>query len=197
MLSDMPWWLMLFWMPDFMHRQFGLAGVAIGPPLALAYAGGAAGAVLSGALATRFLARGYPVNRVRKTGMLVTALMVLPLPLALLAPTPWAAAGVLALVLFAHQGFATQVYGLITDTTEPRKIGRVTSFAAFCGNVGGMGIVKTAGMCLAAGLGYRPLFLFAAAAYLLALGWVQLWLPRVESIGGDLYPDGIESVSRT
>ena len=181
-LSDMTWWLMLFWMPDFMHRQFGLTGVAIGPPLALAYAGAAAGALLSGGLASQFLIKGYPVNRVRKLAMLISGLLVLPLPLALYAPTAWAAAGILALVLFAHQGFSTNLFALITDVTDRRKIGRVTSFATFCGNIGGMGIVKAAGMFLAAGLGYMPLFLFAAVSYLLALGWIQLWLPRIERI---------------
>lgn len=181
-LSDSTWWLMLFWMPDFMHRQFGLTGFAIGPPLALAYTGAAIGALLSGGLASRFLIRGHPVNRVRKIAMLVSGLLVLPLPLALYAPTAWAAAGVLALVLFAHQGFSTNLFALITDTTDRRKIGRVTSFATFCGNIGGMGIVKAAGMFLVAGLGYMPLFLFAAVSYLLALGWIQLWLPRIARI---------------
>ena len=56
-------------------------------------------------------------------------------------------------------------------------IGRVTSFATFCGNIGGMGIVKAAGMGLTAGLGYGPLFLFAAVSYLLALGWCSCGCP--------------------
>jgi ACS family hexuronate transporter-like MFS transporter len=154
--------------------------------------GAAAGALLSGGLASRFLMRGHPVNRVRKLAMLASGVLVLPLPLALYAPTAWAAAGVLALVLFAHQGFSTNLFALITDTTDRRQIGRVTSFATFCGNIGGMGIVKAAGMFLVAGLGYMPLFLFAAASYLLALAWIQAWLPRIELIGSsDHEPAGV------
>lgn len=183
-LSDATWWLMLFWMPDFLNRQFGLSGVHIGPPIALAYAGAATGSLVSGMVATRLLARGVAVDKVRKGAMLVSGLMVLVLPLALLARSPWEAAAVLAIVLAAHQGFSTNLFALIADVTAPAKIGRVTSLGAFCGNIGGMLIVKAAGMILTAGLGYSPLFLFAGASYLLALAWIQLWLPKIVSQGG-------------
>jgi MFS transporter, ACS family, hexuronate transporter len=178
-LSDATWWLMLFWMPDFLNRQFGLTGVAIGPPLALAYTGAAIGALLSGTLATRLLAAGLPVDRVRKGAMLVCGLMVLVLPLAGQTDNYWQAAGILAVVLAAHQGFSTNLFALITDVTDKSQVGRVTSFAAFCGNIGGMTIIKGAGMVLTAGLGYGPLFAFAGLSYLLALGWIQLLLPKI------------------
>lgn len=179
-LSDSTWWLLLFWMPDFLNRQFGLSGTAIAAPLALAYSGAAAGSLISGLLATRFLARGVPVNRVRKTAMLISGLLVLPMPLALQADSPFAAAGVLALVLAAHQGFSTNLFALITDVTPRAKVGRMTSFGVFSGNIGGMLILKVAGMVLAAGLGYLPLFLFASVSYLLALAWIHLMLPMIQ-----------------
>ena len=62
-LSDITWWLMLFWMPDLMHRQFGLSGIAIGPPLGFAYAGAAIGALIGGMLATWLLKRGVNAER--------------------------------------------------------------------------------------------------------------------------------------
>jgi ACS family hexuronate transporter-like MFS transporter len=184
-LSDSTWWLLLFWMPDFLHRQFGLSGLGLAPYLAVAYAGAAFGSLVSGALATRFLARGVSVNRTRKTAMLISGLLVLPMPVALLAGSPLAAAGVLALVLAAHQGFSTNLFALITDVTEKSKIGRMTSFGVFSGNIGGMAILKVAGMVLAAGLGYLPLFLFASVSYLLALGWIHLMVPNIQLVRGD------------
>ena len=192
MLSDSTWWLLLFWMPDFLNRQFGVAGAAAAAPLALAYTGAAIGSIVSGGLATRFLARGVSVNRVRKTAMLISALLALPLPLALQAQSPLAAAAVLALVLAAHQGFSTNLFALITDVSDKSRIGRVTSFGVFSGNIGGVAMQKVAGMVLAAGLGYLPLFLFAAVSYLLALGWIQLMLPRIVPVETGLAgPDGL------
>ena len=63
-------------------------------------------------------------------------------------------------------------------------MGRVTSFAAFCGNIGGMTIVKVAGLVLTAGLGYYPLFIFAGVSYLLALAWIHLLLPKITVVDG-------------
>ena len=129
--------------------------------------------------------------------MLISGVLALPLPLALQAQTPLAAAAVLALVLAAHQGFSTNLFALITDITEKARIGRVTSFGVFSGNIGGMVMQKVAGLVLAASLGYLPLFLFAAVSYLLALGWIQLMMPNIAAItaSSDSPQQGLERPS--
>jgi len=104
---------------------------------------------------------------------------VVPVPLALYVDGYWPAVGLMALTLAGHQGFSTNLFGLIADVTPRHKVGRVTGFGAFCGNLGGTAISKIAGLVLAAGLGYGPLFGFAAVSYLLALGWIQLTMPRI------------------
>ena len=181
-LSDATWWLMLFWMPDYFHRQFGLSGTDLGPPLALAYCGSAVGSLLAGYGANAMLARGIGVNRTRKTLMLISALCVVPVPLALHVDAYWAAVALLALALAGHQGFSTNLFGLIADVTPRAKVGRVTGFGAFCGNMGGAAISKVSGLVLAAGLGYGPLFGFAACSYLLAIGWIQLTMPVIVTV---------------
>ena len=183
-LSDSTWWLMLFWLPDFFNRQFGLTGTELGAPLAIAYTGSAIGSLLGGGTQTRLLSLGWSVNRVRKTVMLCSALLVLPLPLVLNINNATAAALMIAVVLAAHQGFSTSLFALITDVAPVTKVGRLTSFGSFSGNIGGMIIVKIAGMILAAGLGYLPLLSFAAISYLLALGWIQLLLPVIRPVEG-------------
>jgi len=178
-LSDATWWLMLFWMPDYFNRQFGLSGTDLGPPLALAYCGSAAGSLISGFAANRLLSSGWSANRTRKTLMLISALCVVPVPLALQVEGYWLAVALMALTPAGHQGFSTNLFGLIADVTPRHKVGRVTGFGAFCGNLGGTAISKIAGLVLAAGLGYGPLFAFAAVSYLLALGWIQLTMPKI------------------
>lgn len=183
-LSDATWWLLLFWLPDFFNRQYGLSGTGLGPPLAIAYAGSALGSLIGGGAQTRLLALGWSVNRTRKTVMLVSALLVLPVPLVLGVGDPVWAAVMIAAVLAAHQGFSTSLFALITDIAPATRVGRVTAFGSFSGNVGGMVIVKAAGLILAAGLGYLPLLAFASVSYLLALGWIQLLLPHIRPVGG-------------
>ncbi|HZU65182.1 MAG TPA: MFS transporter [Novosphingobium sp.] len=178
-LSDATWWLLLFWMPDYFHRQFGLGGTGLALPLALAYGGAAVGSLASGFVAARLLERGVSVNAVRKGVMLASALCVVPVPLALGSQAIWAAVAIMALALAGHQGFSTSLFGLIADVVPRNAVGRVTGFGSFCGNLGGIAIAKISGLVLAAGLGYAPLFGFACLSYLLALGWIQLMLGRI------------------
>lgn len=178
-LSDATWWLMLFWMPDFFHRSFGLEGVALGAPLAIAYGGSAIGSLIAGGVASRLIHQGKSIERVRKGSLLVAALCATPLPFADYAHNYVIAVSLMALVMGAHQAFSVNLFALIADVSPPEKVGRVTSFGAFSGNIGGMVIAKVAGMTLGAGFGYLPLFLFAGCSYLLALGAIQLLLPRL------------------
>lgn len=178
-LSDQVWWLMLFWAPDFFHRVFDLTMTQLGPALAGVYGLAALGSVSAGWIASRLLARGHSLNTVRKGSMLVCALLVTPVPLAVLAHNSWIAVALLGLTLAAHQGFSVNVFATIADIIPEKRVGAVTSFGAMCGNFAGMGIVYLAGRILTAGLGYLPLLLIAAASYLLALGWLQLWLPNL------------------
>jgi ACS family hexuronate transporter-like MFS transporter len=185
LLSDATWWLLLFWLPDFFHRQFGLSGVALGVPLALAYAGAAIGSLLGGTIPTRLLGRGGSVNAVRKGVLFGAALAVVPIPLALLTHDYAVAVLLMALALAGHQAFSTNVFAMIADIVPQRRVGRVTAFGAFCGNMGGVAIAKIAGLTLAAGIGYLPLLLFASVAYLAACGWIQLLLPRLTVVEPD------------
>ncbi|MBS0332987.1 MAG: MFS transporter [Proteobacteria bacterium] len=180
-LSDQIWWLLLFWAPDFFHRVYGVGVAELGPPLAVAYTGSAVGSVAAGWAGTRLLARGYSLNAVRKGVMLVSALLVTTIPLALLTHNLWAAAGLLAVTMAGHQGFSVSIFATIADITPRSRVGTVTSFGAFCGNLAGMGIVYLAGRILTAGLGYMPLLAIAAVSYLLGLAWLHAWVPRLAS----------------
>jgi ACS family hexuronate transporter-like MFS transporter len=177
--SDQVWWLLLFWAPDFFHRVFGVDVAHLGPPLAIAYLGSALGSIAAGWAGTRLLAMGYSLNTVRKSVMLASALLVTTLPLALSTHNLWIAAGLLAVTMAGHQGFSVSVFATIVDITPKSRVGTVTSFGAFCGNLAGMGIVFLAGQILTAGMGYGPLLAIASVSYLVGLVWLHLWVPRL------------------
>ncbi|PTT75885.1 hypothetical protein DBR41_25770 [Pseudomonas sp. HMWF010] len=176
-LFDQVWWFLLFWTPDLFHRVFGLSIKEFAVPLALIYLMAASGSLIGGAVVGRLIASGWSVNRARKTVMLVCALLVVPVPLVLFVKSYWLAVGLLGLTLAAHQGFSVNVFGIITDVIPAKRVGTITSLGALSGNLAGMGVLQLAGMLLTSGVGYMPLFLMAACAYLLALLWIHLWLP--------------------
>lgn len=178
-LSDATWWLMGFWLPDFYRKTFNLTTEELAVPLAIAFLGSGGGALLAGWISTRLLESGWGVNRVRKTVMLVSALIVLPLPLVLSLNSFWPVAIMMGVVMAGHQGFSLSIFSTITDVVPRGKVGRVTAFGAFMGNMGGALIQLVTGAVLAAGLGFTPLFIFASVSYLLALGWLQMLLPDI------------------
>ncbi len=183
-LSDATWWLINFWLPDFYRKEFGLTTSELAVPLALAFLGSGAGALLAGWASTRLLEHGWSVNRVRKTVMLVSALIVVPLPFVLQLHSYWPVAIMMGVVMAGHQGFSLSIFSTITDVVPRSTVGRVTAFGAFCGNLGGVAISYATGLVLTAGLGYMPLFIFAASSYLLALLWLHLFMPEIRRTAG-------------
>lgn len=181
-LTDLVWWFILFWAPDFFARQFGLGQGDIGLPTAIVYVMAAAGALSSGFLFPLLMGRGMTANKARKTSMFAYALLILPLPLALYAPNQWVAALVIGLGLFAHQGFSTNIFGMTADIVPARQVGSVIAMGALAGNLSGAGMLEFTGWALDAGLGYTPMFLISASAYLLALGWIHLMQPQLEVV---------------
>ncbi|MGY6638025.1 MAG: MFS transporter [Erythrobacter sp.] len=181
-LSDMTWWFINFWLADYYRREFGLSTLELAWPLAIAFAGSGLGALLAGWASTRLLERGWSPNRVRKGVMLVSALMVAPLPLVLMLDSFWPVAVMVGVVMAGHQGFSLSIFSTITDVVPDAKVGQVTAFGAFMGNMGGVAISLITGRVLDAGLGFVPLFVFAAASYLIALAWFQWLLPEIRRV---------------
>jgi ACS family hexuronate transporter-like MFS transporter len=185
-LSDMTWWFINFWLADYYRKEFGLSTLELAVPLAIAFAGSGLGALLAGWASTRLLEHGWSVNRVRKSVMLVSALIVAPLPLVLGLNSFWPVAVMIGVVMAGHQGFSLSLFSTITDVVPHAKVGRVTAFGAFMGNMGGVAISLVAGRVLDAGFGFIPLFVFASASYLVALAWFQWLLPTIHRDEGAL-----------
>ncbi len=185
-ISDMTWWLLNFWLADYYRKEFGLSTLELAVPLGIAFAGSGVGALFAGWLSSRLLGAGWQVNRVRKTVMLVSALIVLPLPFVLQLNAFWPVAIMMGVVMAGHQGFSLSIFSIITDVVPNAKVARVTAFGAFMGNMGGVAISLIAGRVLDAGFGFGPLFLIAACSYLVALAWLHLLMPVIRRNDGAL-----------
>ncbi len=177
--SDEVWWFLLFFAPDLFSRRFGLSQGALGRPVAFIYVMAALGSLSGGWLPSLLLNRGLAPDRARKGSMLVYALLILPLPLLVFTHTVWAAAAMLGLALFAHQGFSTNVFGMATDIFPARIVGTAIGIGAFAGNLSGMAMIEAAGWSLDKGYGYAPLLTVCGLSYLIGLLLVQLLVPTI------------------
>ncbi len=190
-LSDQVWFFMLSWLPDLFHRLFGLPQGTIGLPVALVYVFAALGALTGGWLPTWLMAKGWSVDRARKTTLLIYAVLILPVTLVLVVSSPWSAALLLGLGLFAHQGFSTNLFGLATDVFPARAVGSVIGMAAFCGNMWSIGLIQLAAFSLSRGWGYGPLLAICSGSYLLALLFIHLLIPKIIAVDESERGDGL------
>ncbi|OYY64578.1 MFS transporter [Sphingomonas sp. 28-62-11] len=190
-LSDQVWFFMLIWLPDLFHRLFGLPQGTLGLPVALVYVFAALGALTGGWLSSRLMAKGWSVDRARKSTLLFYAVLILPVSGVLFVSSPWSAALLLGLGLFAHQGFSTNLFGLATDVFPARAVGSVIGMAAFCGNLWSIGLIKLTPFSLAMGWGYGPLLAICSGSYLLALLFIHLLIPKIVAVDESERGDGL------
>ena len=181
-MTDPIWWLYLFWVPDFLHRNHGIDLKHIGPPLVAIYLIADVGSIGGGWLSSFLLKRGWSVNAARKTAMLVFALAVVPIIFASRTDSLWVATLLVALAAAAHQGWSANVFTLVSDTFPRHAVGTVVGFGGMAGAVGGMSIAKLTGFILETTGSYLPVFLIAGSTYLLALAVVHLLMPKLEPV---------------
>jgi ACS family hexuronate transporter-like MFS transporter len=179
-LTDPIWWFFLFWLPKFLHAEYGLTLLGLGLPLITIFVLADVGSIAGGWIAGRFIRLGWSVNRARKGAMLVCALAVVPVMFAAKAGNLWLAVGLIGLATAGHQGWSANAFTLTSDLFPRRAVASVVGIGGFAGAVGGMLISTLVGLLLEATGSYVPVFLMAGFAYLFALLVVHLLVPRMQ-----------------
>ena len=182
-MTDPIWWFFLFWLPKFLHQEYGLTLTGLGLPLVIIYLMADVGSIAGGWIAGRLIKRGWSVNRGRKTAMLICALTVVPIVLASQAQSLWAAVVLIGLAAAGHQGWSANVFTLPSDMFPRHAVASVVGIGGLGGAVGGMLIATFTGFLLQTTGSYVPVFLMAGSAYLLALLVVHLLSPRLQPAG--------------
>jgi len=181
-LTDPVWWFYLYWLPGFLNKSYKLDLLDLGPPIIVIYLAADVGSIGGGWLSSHLLKLGWSVNRARKTAMLVCALCVLAVVFVpYFGDHLWIAVALISIATAAHQGWSANLYTMATDLFPDHAIGSVIGFGGFGGAVGGMLVAPAVGYWLDFSHGaYGPVFIFAGAMYLIALGVIHLISPRFE-----------------
>jgi len=179
-LTDPIWWVYLFWIPDFLNKNFGLSLSGATGPLVAIYLLADVGSIGGGWLSSKLIARGWSVNRGRKTAMLFCAIAVTPVVFAAREPSLIVAVGLLGLAAAAHQGWSANIFTLTSDMFPKHAVASVVGIGGMAGAIGGMLIAKLVGYLLEWTGSYVPIFIMAGSAYLVALLVIHLIVPRTE-----------------
>jgi len=174
------WWFYLFWVPGFLHEKHGLSLTEFGPPLIAIYLVADVGSVGGGWLSSWLLARGWSVNAARKTAMLACALCVVPVFAASSVTNFWAATALIGLAAAAHQGFAANLYTLVSDTAPGDVVSSIVGIGGMASAIVAMFSAKLIGYLLETTGSYVLLFAGASVAYGAALLVIHLLNPRLE-----------------
>jgi len=179
-LSAPIWWFYLYWLPKFLNKEYALNLASLGPPLVVIYTMTTVGSIGGGWLSGTFLKRGWSLNASRKTALLIFALCVVPVVFAAKASNLWVATFLIGLAASAHQGWAANLFTLVSDLFPKQAVASVVGLGGMFGSIAAVAFSQTAGFILQTTGSYWVLFIPAGSAYLLALGIMQLLIPTMK-----------------
>jgi ACS family hexuronate transporter-like MFS transporter len=181
-LTDGVWWFYLFYLPQFLNRNYGLSLSQAYWYIVTVYVISSVGSIGGGSLSGFLMSRGYSVNAGRKIAMLSMAVLVLPLVFVphmgtLFPANPWPATLIIALAAAAHQGWSANLFSTPSDMFPSTAVSTVVGIGGAAGAAGGAAftwVVKN-------NLSLHPLLVFAIAAslYLISLACFHLLVPRL------------------
>ncbi|RPJ85987.1 MAG: MFS transporter, partial [Acidobacteria bacterium] len=159
-------YFLAFWIPNYLQQERGFSLADLGTLAWIPYAVAALGNIASGAIPRFLIARGWSLNRARKTTMLVISCLMPVFLLMVTQVESWA----LALVLLSAITFGHAAWGNITLPAEvfPRHVvGSVSGFGGALGGLAGAATQRPIGWAVET-LSFTPVFAACSVVYLVA-----------------------------
>jgi ACS family hexuronate transporter-like MFS transporter len=181
-VTDWVWWFFLFWMPDFLNktRQMDIKATVL--PLIIIYTMASFGGILGGALSSGFIKAGRSIDFARKTTILICALCVLPLIFVANISNLWIAVFTIGLAAAAHQGWASNIYTIVSDIYPKNTVGTMIGLSGFTGAIGGALSASFVGLILKFTGSYTLIFLMAGSMYLVAWLTLKIFIPKIQEL---------------
>lgn len=186
--SDPVWWFMLFWLPSFLNKEYGMTKLDLALPIAVVYLLAMVGSIAGGWLSGYFISLGWPLYKARRRALLIFALMALPMIFAQMLGTYnyWYAVGIIGLATSAHQAWSATIFTTVSDMFPKKAVASVVGIGGMVGSIGGVAIARIAGLILdhfdstgSIETGYYFMFIICALAYLIAWTVFSLLVPKM------------------
>lgn len=177
LLTDPISYFLFFWTPKYLQeaRGFDLKQIAI--YAWIPFAALTLGNIFSGAMPRFLISRGWPLNKARKTTMLLVSIGMLVVCLLMTRVTsPVAAISLLAAIMFGHAAWGNMT--LPAETFHSSAVGTVTGFGGCLGGIAG-GIAQLVIGSVVMKFGYGPIFAACSVMYLAALGCVHFLIGKL------------------
>ena len=194
-MTDGVWWFYLFWLPDYLIKQFHMTKAQIMMPTFIVYGVAIVGSVYGGSIPMTLIKKGWPVYKARMTAMFLIALA----PLAVLTTQYFGNVGhfgnmaaVIAVATIcvgaaAHQAWSANLFTTVSDMFPKKTVASVTGIGTTAGAIGGVTVQLLAGTLTDAfknnpQTAYLILFIICGLSYLIAWGVMKALVPRHKPI---------------
>ncbi|HEY4785052.1 MAG TPA: MFS transporter [Bacteroidales bacterium] len=171
-VTDPIWWFFLYWLPKFLYKTYQIDLSNIGLPLITIYTISIGGSIFGGWFSSYLIKHGKKPVAARKLAIFFLALMVVPIFFASRASGMWIAVALITIAAFAHQGYAANIYTIVSDIYPKNAVGSMIGLSGFAGAMGGILFSWAVGVILEFTGSYYLVFGIASMAYLVC--WLSL-----------------------
>jgi len=182
LVTDWVWWFFLFWTPDYLNKNYGMNIREVVLPLIVIYSAASFGGIGGGWLSSKLISIGKSIGFARKKAILVSAIMVLPLIFISEVENMWLAVVMISIAAAAHQGWASNIFTIVSDIYPKEAVGSMVGLSGFLGSIMGAFAASIIGWVLGTTNSYMFIFIVAGVAYLIAWLILELFIPKVELI---------------
>jgi ACS family hexuronate transporter-like MFS transporter len=195
-MTDGIWWFYLFWLPDYLHKQFNMNKHDIMLPTFIVYGVAIIGSVYGGSIPMTLIKRGMPVYKARMTAMLIIAIF----PLVVLTTQYFGnvehfgkmaamlAVATICIGAAAHQAWSANLFTTVSDMFPKKTVASVTGIGTMAGGIGGGVILQMLAGRLTDHFKETPqtayliMFTICALSYLIAWAIMKMLVPRHKPI---------------
>jgi len=194
-LTDGIWWFYLFWLPDYLIKQFHMAPLDVRWPTFVVYGVAIVGSVFGGSIPMMLINRGMEVYKARMTAMILIAVC----PLAVLSTQYFAnterygslalrlAIGIICIGAAAHQAWSCNLFTTVSDMFPKHAVASITGIGTMAGGVGGVAIQLLVGalrdrFAEAPQTAYFIMFTICSLAYVSAWAIMKMLVPRYKLV---------------
>jgi ACS family hexuronate transporter-like MFS transporter len=194
-LTDGVWWFYLFWLPDYLKKQFGMTTMEVRWPTFVVYGVAIIGSVFGGSIPLFLINKGLPVYKARMRAMLMIAV----LPLTVLTTqyfgsterfgtsAMWLAVAVICIGAAAHQAWSANLFTTVSDMFPKKTVGSIVGIGTMAGGIGGVIIQQLAGRLTdyfikTPKVAYLIMFVICALCYVTAWTIIKTLVPKHKPI---------------
>jgi ACS family hexuronate transporter-like MFS transporter len=194
-MTDGIWWFYLFWLPDYLHKQFNMDKHQVILPTFTVYGVAIVGSIYGGSIPMTLIKRGMPVYQARMTTMFIIALF----PLVVLTTQYFgdvsrfgSLAAILAVAAIcvgatAHQAWSANLFTTVSDMFPKKTVASVTGIGTMAGGIGGVIVQMLVGHLTdvfkdTPQHAYLIMFIVCAFSYLIAWSLMKVLVPRHKPI---------------